>query len=109
MISCHDRESDCVPHSLVECRVGPVSVDSRLVFVGHKIFNVAHLVVDRAKILNVYHSAHLDSDKKNFYIAKLGYAGVYIFFLFLLQNIDCGCSLEPPRRGSSNVYPQSMF
>ena len=45
----------------------------------------------------------------HFYIAKLGYAGVYLFFLFLLQNIDCGYSLEPPRRGSSNVYPQSMF
>ena len=29
-------------------------------------------------------------------IAKLGYAGVYLFFLFLLQNIDCGYSLEPP-------------
>ena len=44
-----------------------------------------------------------------FYIVKLGYAGVYLFFLFLLQNIDCGYSLEPPRRGGSNVYPQSMF
>ena len=40
---------------------------------------------------------------------KLGFAGVYLFFLFLLQNIDCGYSLEPPRRGGSNVYPQSMF
>ena len=39
-----------------------------------------------------------------FYIVKLGYAGVYLFFLFLLQNINCGYSLE-----SSNVYPQSMF
>ena len=45
----------------------------------------------------------------HFYIAKLGYAGVYPFFLFLLQNIDCGYLLEPPRRGGSNVYPQSMF
>ena len=45
----------------------------------------------------------------HFYIAKLGFAGVYIFFLFLLQNIDCGYSLEPPGRGGSNVYPQSMF
>ena len=44
--------------------------------------------------------------KPHFYIEKLGYAGVY---LFLLQNIDCGYSLEPPRRGGSNVYPQSMF
>ena len=51
-----------------------------------------------------------------------------IFFLFLLQNIDCEYSLEPPRlaqnidcgytlepprrggsKGGSNEYPQSMF
>ena len=25
------------------------------------------------------------------------------------KNIDCGYSLEPPRRGGSNKYPQSMF
>ena len=25
------------------------------------------------------------------------------------QNIDGGYSLEPPRRGGSNEYPQSMF
>ena len=25
------------------------------------------------------------------------------------QTIDCGYSLEPPRRGGSNDYPQSMF
>ena len=25
------------------------------------------------------------------------------------QNIDYGYSLEPPRRGGSNEYPQSMF
>ena len=44
-----------------------------------------------------------------FYIAKLGYGGVYLFFLFLLQNIDCGYSLEPPRQGGSDMYPKSMF
>ena len=33
----------------------------------------------------------------HFYIEKLGYARVYLFFLFFLQNIDCGYSLEPPR------------
>ena len=33
--------------------------------------------------------------KPHFYIVKLGFAGVYLFFLFLLQNIDCGYSLEP--------------
>ena len=47
--------------------------------------------------------------KPHFDIVKLGFAGVYLFFLFLLQNIDCGYSLEPPCRGGSNVYSQSMF
>ena len=30
-------------------------------------------------------------------------------FLIFAQNIDCGYMLEPPRRGGSNEYPQSMF
>ena len=30
-------------------------------------------------------------------------------FHISLQNIDCGYSLEPPRRGGTNEYPQSMF
>ena len=30
-------------------------------------------------------------------------------FLISAQNIDCGYSLEPPRRGGSNEYPQFMF
>ena len=47
--------------------------------------------------------------KPMFYIIKLGYAGVYLIFLFVIQNIDRGYSLEPPRRGGSNVYPRSMF
>ena len=32
-----------------------------------------------------------------------------ILFLIFAQNIDCGYTLEPPRRGGSNEYPQSMF
>ena len=38
------------------------------------------------------------SDKKNSDIVPIS-----------AQNIDCGYSLEPPRRGGSNKYPQSMF
>ena len=30
-------------------------------------------------------------------------------FHITAQNIECGYSLEPPRRGGSNEYPQSMF
>ena len=34
---------------------------------------------------------------------------ILIFITSLLKNIDCGYSLEPPRQGDSNKYPQSMF
>ena len=30
-------------------------------------------------------------------------------FLISAQNLDCGYSLEPPRPGGSNEYPQSRF
>ena len=30
-------------------------------------------------------------------------------FHIAAQNIDYGYALEPPRRGGSNEYPQSMF
>ena len=48
--------------------------------------------------------------KPNFYIVKLGFTrGGGHFFLISAKQIDCGYSLEPPRRGSSNEYPQPMF
>ena len=34
---------------------------------------------------------------------------VLIFFLILAPDKDCGYTLEPPRRGGSNGYPQCMF
>ena len=34
---------------------------------------------------------------------------ILIFFHISAQIIDCGYSLEPPRRGGFNEYPQSMF
>ena len=52
---------------------------------------------------------NVDPLKPHFYKVKLGFTGVYIIFLILLKNIDYGYSLEPPRRGGSNEYPQSMF
>ena len=33
----------------------------------------------------------------------------YDNFLIFAQNIDRGYTLEPPQRGGSNEYPQSMF
>ena len=35
--------------------------------------------------------------------------GIPNFLFFFIQNIHCGYSLEPPRQGGSNVYPQCMF
>ena len=32
---------------------------------------------------------------------------IFDIFLIFAQNIDCGYTLEPPRRGGSNEYPQS--
>ena len=45
----------------------------------------------------------------HFNIVKLGFTGVYIIFHISAQNIICGYSLEPPPRGGSNEYPQSML
>ena len=45
----------------------------------------------------------LQPKKENFQIKNSD------IFHISAQNIDCGYSLEPPRRGGSNAYPQSMF
>ena len=52
---------------------------------------------------------NFDLLKPHFYIVKQGFTGVYIIFLISAKNIDYGYSLELPRRGSSNEYPQSIF
>ena len=52
---------------------------------------------------------NFDPLKPHFTVVKLGFTGVYVIFLISAQNIDCGYSLEPPRRGGSNKYQQSMF
>ena len=63
---------------------------------------------DRGIITKTY-LYNFDSFKPHFCIVKLGFTGVYIIFLISAQNIDCEYSLEPPRRGGYNEYPQSMF
>ena len=47
------------------------------------LFGVPHSITKTCPC-NVY------PHEPQFHIAKLGYAGVYLFFLFLLQIIDCG-------------------
>ena len=67
-----------------------------------------HLLRNRCNIMKTS-PCIVDFLTSHFYIVKLGFTGVYIIFLFLLLNIDCGYSLEPPHWGGSNVYPLSMF
>ena len=52
---------------------------------------------------------NFDPFKPHFYVVKLGFKGIYIIFLISAQNIDRGCSLEPPCWGGSNGYPNLCF
>ena len=40
---------------------------------------------------------------------KLGFTGVYIIFLFLLKNIDCGYSLEAVLTSTHNLYFEQKY
>ena len=62
-----------------------------------------------AHLITKTYLCNSDPLKPHFYIVKLGFTGVYIIFHIFAQNIDCGYSLELPRRGGSNEYPQTMF
>ena len=62
-----------------------------------------HLCIMKTRLYN------FDPLKPHFYTVRLGFTGVYIIFLILLKNIDCGYSLETPSWGGSNKYPQSIF
>ena len=74
---------------------------------GKTIWKVASFkcnpIITKTRLYN------FDPLKPHFYIVKLGFTGVYIIFLISAQNTDCMYSLEPPRRGGSNEYLQSMF
>ena len=47
----------------------------------------------------IFHGCKNDNFQMNF----------FDIFLIFAQNIDCGYTLEPPQRGGSNEYPQSIF
>ena len=74
--------------------------------VGHDSVNIQCMIILIIKKTRLY---NFDPLKPHFYIVNLGFTGVHIIFLISAQNIDCGYSLEPPRRGGYNEYPQFMF
>ena len=78
---------------------------------GHKACSLQHNIYIIVYILAIFIVAN--TSRKHAYIILIplnwGLQGYTLFFFFFAQNIDCGYSLEPPRRGGSNEYPQSMF
>ena len=73
--------------------------------------DTVHFMLSKQKLEYITKTClyNFDPLKPHFYIVKLGFTGVCIIFLVSAQNIDCGYSLEPPRRGGSNEYPPSRF
>ena len=79
-----------------------VSVLLRLFVSSNEVCNT-EVFITKTRLYN------FDPLKPHFHIVKKGFTGVFIIFLIFAKNIDCGYSLEPPRRGGSNEYPQPMF
>ena len=63
---------------------------------AHSINIMSHHV----NMPSLYNFDHL---KPHYNIVKRWFTGVTLFFLFFFENIDCGYSLEPPRRGGSKI------
>ena len=84
---------------------GPITARYR--FIKNAYWGVFRHLIKRSITKTCLYN--FDPLKPHFYIVKLGFTGVYVIFLISAQNIDCGYSLEPSRRGGSNEYPQSMF
>ena len=61
----------------------------------YKVNNLNHYTLDAS--ITKTSPCKEDPLTPHFYKVKLGFTGIYIFFLFLLQSIDCGYSLEPPQ------------
>ena len=84
------------------------------------MFNVSEFLIARGNNFHNLGAKHENASRKRTYIIltpsnltfiqyNWGLQGYTLFFLFLLKNTACGYSLEPPQRGGSNEYPQSMF
>ena len=65
--------------------------------------------VHTAKYINIT-KTRLFKYIENFTSKNLSFVDKNLWYFHIsAENIDCGYLLEPPRRGGSNEYPQSMF
>ena len=92
----------CLPENAFVSLKGSIFLKKRTFLSKVRLINW-YMVITKTYLYDFYPL------KPHFYIVKLGFTVVILFLLFLLINIDCGYSLEPPRRGGSNEYPRSML
>ena len=81
---------------------------------GWKFFHaekqVSHHTAQMRKLIWHYAKTPIQIYIENFTIKTKNFQMKYSdIFHVSAQNIDCGYSLEPPRRGGSNEYPRYMF
>ena len=88
---------------------------SQMKFYDYKFWIWRRVDIAYCQILSNYFNItktslyNFDLLKPHFFMVELGFTGVYIIFLISAQKHRLWYSLEPPRRGGSNEYPQSMF
>ena len=73
----------------------------QIVFIGdniHEMSNPVLKIKHTEEFITKTRLYNFDPLKPHLYIVKLGFTGVYIIFLISAKNIDCGYSLEPPRK-----------
>ena len=72
---------------------------------------LSYLIISRFPRISLITKTRLFKYTENFTTKKMKLFRLKKSDIFHIsvQNIDCGYSLEPPRRGGSNEYPQSMF
>ena len=89
-----------------------------LIFNQKKMFSLLTVSANRIypKYLNTSASFHIITKTRLFEYTKIlppknenFQLKISDIFHISAQNIDCGYSLEPPRRGGSNEYPQSLL
>ena len=113
------RQFQCVLHGIIRKKLSnsPIQLGAKIFIICHKYFyKIPILSMQKmhctGQTSQVYRLARsLVSYVKIIALGKMLFfnSKVWIFFLFLHENICCGYSLEAPRWGASNEYPQHVF
>ena len=95
----------CLNYSKLRVKWNNLKSPSRTVFPAN---------IQRQWVHQCYQCFHYENTPiqicRTFHLQKVNFSDEKFWYCHIsAQNIGCGYSLEPPRRGGSNEYPQSMF